>query len=87
MEFTPDRWLKVDGKKPNFHPFLVLPFGHGVRACIARRFAEQNILMLLIRLLRNYEIDWNSDKKELGVLTKLINQPDGPISLKFKKRT
>lgn len=49
-EFKPERWLKKDGVKPNINPYLVLPFGHGMRSCIARRFAEQNILIFLIRV-------------------------------------
>lgn len=53
LKFCPERWLKTDSKS-NINPFLVLPFGHGMRSCIARRFAEQNILIFLLRV--SYEI-------------------------------
>lgn len=48
-EFIPERWLR-NSDKLTVNPFLVLPFGHGSRSCIARRLAEQNILILLIRV-------------------------------------
>ena len=46
--FNPDRWL--GNNRGSVNPYLVLPFGHGMRACIARRLAEQNILVLLLRV-------------------------------------
>lgn len=51
-KFIPERWLKssdVKSSKP-INPYLVLPFSHGIRACIARRFAEQNMLVLMLRV-------------------------------------
>lgn len=50
-EFIPERWLKSSsGSKSSINPYLVLPFSHGMRSCIARRFAEQNMLVLMIRV-------------------------------------
>ena len=46
-KFIPERWIS---RNSQIHPYLVLPFGHGMRACIARRLAEQNILVLLLRV-------------------------------------
>ncbi|XP_062535024.1 probable cytochrome P450 12a5, mitochondrial [Armigeres subalbatus] len=49
-EFLPERWLKMDGypSVKEAHPFLILPFGFGVRTCIGRRLAmlEMEISML-----------------------------------------
>lgn len=56
LKFIPERWLRSAKKENNFHPYLVLPFGHGMRSCIARRFAEQNILVALIRVGNLIEI-------------------------------
>lgn len=48
--FVPERWMKGDPAYEKTHPYLVLPFGHGPRACIARRLAEQNLYILLARV-------------------------------------
>ncbi|XP_037048515.1 probable cytochrome P450 12b2, mitochondrial [Bradysia coprophila] len=62
-EFIPERFLKEPQSGcPNakdIHPFLQLPFGFGARACIGRRFAEMEIEVLTIRLLREFKIEWN----------------------------
>uniref|UniRef100_W8CDG2 Cytochrome P450 302a1, mitochondrial n=1 Tax=Ceratitis capitata TaxID=7213 RepID=W8CDG2_CERCA len=83
LHFKPERWLHRD---QSVHPYLVLPFGHGMRACIARRMAEQNILVFLLRLLRNFEITWTGGEAELGVRTLLINKPSRPVSIQLKQR-
>ncbi|XP_037044691.1 cytochrome P450 302a1, mitochondrial isoform X1 [Bradysia coprophila] len=86
-EFRPERWLKEEKSKFNAHvnPYLVLPFGHGMRACIARRLAEQNMLVLMIRLVRQFEIGW-AGRSGLDIKTDLINKPDQPVRLTFKRR-
>lgn len=54
LKFKPERWLKSSiHQKLNVNPYLVIPFGHGIRSCIARRFAEQSMLVLLLRV-RNF---------------------------------
>lgn len=47
LRFLPERWLQ---QRNALNPYLVLPFGHGMRACIARRLAEQNMHVLLLRV-------------------------------------
>ncbi|XP_058834560.1 cytochrome P450 302a1, mitochondrial [Topomyia yanbarensis] len=82
--FLPERWMR--GSKESVHPYLVLPFGHGMRACIARRMAEQNMLVLLLRLIRSFEIEW-AGSVPMDIQTKLINQPDQPIAIVFRARS
>lgn len=50
LKFNPERWLRGSERYESIHPFLSLPFGFGPRSCIARRLAEQNICILLIRV-------------------------------------
>lgn len=49
-KFKPERWIKTHHLYKQPHPFLVLPFGHGARSCIARRLAEQNMLILIMKV-------------------------------------
>lgn len=49
-EFIPERWIRGHQLHKNIHPYLVLPFGHGPRACIARRLAEQNLQLFLMNV-------------------------------------
>nr|BAN66312.1 cytochrome P450 302A1 [Mamestra brassicae] len=84
LKFKPERWLRGSEGHENIHPFLSLPFGFGPRSCIARRLAEQNICIILIRLIREFNIKWMGD--ELGIRTLLINKPDKPVSLSFTPR-
>ncbi|XP_029173132.1 cytochrome P450 302a1, mitochondrial isoform X2 [Nylanderia fulva] len=88
--FIPERWLRDSNNKINqitreksLSPYIVLPFGHGPRSCIARRFAEQNLQVLLLRICRNLKFTW-CGKSDLGSLSFLINIPDGPIKIKFE---
>lgn len=85
-EFKPERWLRTtEGPKTDINPYTSLPFGHGSRSCIARRFAEQNILIFLLRLVRKFEIKWTGNPV-MEYSTKLINVPDQPISVELVER-
>ncbi len=55
LQFIPERWIKGDPEHEKTHPYLVLPFGHGPRACIARRLAEQNMYILLARVRKTFK--------------------------------
>ncbi|XP_039748636.1 cytochrome P450 302a1, mitochondrial isoform X1 [Pararge aegeria] len=85
LRFKPERWIRDSEQFENIHPYLSLPFGFGPRSCIARRLAEQNMCITLIRLIQKYKITWMGG--ELGIKTLLINKPDQPISLSFTPRT
>ena len=44
------RWLKKNKKMNKPPPFVSMPFGHGARMCIGRRFAEQEIYLAIIKV-------------------------------------
>jgi len=49
-EFLPERWLKSTGDSLyRIHPFASLPYGHGPRMCLGRRFADLEIHILLAK--------------------------------------
>nr|ASO98051.1 cytochrome p450 CYP302A1 [Spodoptera exigua] len=82
--FRPERWVRDPEGYENIHPFLSLPFGFGPRSCIARRLAEQNICIFLMRLIREFNVTWMGE--DLGIKTLLINKPDKPVSLSLTSR-
>jgi cytochrome P450 len=59
LEFTPKRWID---NKDEIHKFSALPFGHGPRMCIGRRLAEQNIYLIVMKILQNYKIEYLGEK-------------------------
>ena len=50
--FVPERWLRGCSQHNDAHPYAFIPFGHGARMCIGRRFAELEIQILAIQTLR-----------------------------------
>ncbi|XP_069674486.1 cytochrome P450 302a1, mitochondrial [Periplaneta americana] len=81
--FMPERWIKGHPLYTPVSPYLVLPFGHGPRTCIARWLAEQNLHTLLLKMIRRYKIGWAGG--DLDCISLLINKPDRPIQLTLKE--
>ncbi|XP_046475935.1 cytochrome P450 302a1, mitochondrial [Neodiprion pinetum] len=86
IKFKPERWIREGEASSDapFNPFLVIPFGHGPRSCIARRLAEQNIQIFLLRICRDLKFSWEG--KLLDWVSLLINVPNVPIKLNFSRR-
>lgn len=81
-KFKPERWLS--SKKNKIHPFLVLPFGFGVRMCIGRRISELILYFIIIKVLLYYELE--AVTKKLDIRQSFIIVPNMPVQIKFKKR-
>merc|ERR1712074_23502 len=56
-EYRPERFLRGHSLKEDFHPFVSMPFGHGPRMCIGRRFAEQEIKTFICKMVLNFKIE------------------------------
>lgn len=83
-EFIPERWIRgadieVQDKKMS-NPFIFLPFGFGPRSCIGRRFAEMENFATILRILREFKIEYHYGPIEYKNGFVFIPQDD----LKFK---
>lgn len=89
LKFDPSRWeattSAVAAGCPAHHPYAALPFGHGVRMCVGRRVAEQELYLTLIKLVQAFQIKFVGENAP-GLKTSLIASPDQPLDLKFTRR-
>lgn len=62
-KFVPERWMKGHPLYKQVSPYLVLPFGHGPRTCIARWLAEQNMHALILKVSKLFHwLKWMFSK-------------------------
>ena len=54
-KFIPERWIE---NKKSICPHAVRPFSHGPRMCIGKRFAELEILVVMHKMMTNFELKW-----------------------------
>lgn len=83
-DFKPERWIKSEDNDMNLHKFASLPYGHGSRMCLGRRFADMEMQILLAKLVRNYKLEYNH--KPLDYAITFMYAPDGPLKFKMSKR-
>ncbi|ESO90809.1 hypothetical protein LOTGIDRAFT_163695 [Lottia gigantea] len=82
--FVPERWLRGSEHAVDAHPYLLLPFGRGPRMCVGRRFAEQDLYVLISKLIQNCEPHWTGEKYEHQF--KILVYPACPVKFQFKPR-
>ncbi|TLD30774.1 hypothetical protein PspLS_01775 [Pyricularia sp. CBS 133598] len=77
-EFNPERMLDgpFDERMKKF-PHCWMPFGTGVRACIGRPFAWQEMLLALALLLQNFKCVKHDPGYELEISQALTIKPNG----------
>lgn len=91
-EFCHRRWLEQDGNgswccpSPSFRDMGFLPFGHGVRSCIGRTYAEALSLLVLVALLQNFEWMLAPNHPDLEIVSDVTMVPDGDVRLSMKPR-
>ncbi|XP_067000511.2 probable cytochrome P450 301a1, mitochondrial [Anabrus simplex] len=84
-KFLPERWFKQPGDGHyQIHPFASLPYGHGARMCLGRRFADLEMQILLAKLIRSYKLEYHHEPLEYKVT--FMYAPDGELRLKMIKR-
>nr|CAD7455929.1 unnamed protein product [Timema tahoe] len=80
--FQPERWFKQSDTK--LHPFASLPYGHGARMCLGRRFADTEIQVLLAKLIRSYKLEFQHAPLDYKVT--FMYAPDGALRFKMTPR-
>ncbi|XP_005099849.3 cytochrome P450 3A19 [Aplysia californica] len=83
-EIKPERWIPSSEERDVVNPFAFVPFGWGQRSCIGRRIAMANVQLLLVELLRRFQL--TSETKELHLESRLSLSPRHPIHLKLTPR-
>ncbi|KAF4527841.1 hypothetical protein B566_EDAN014642 [Ephemera danica] len=87
--FKPERWLKQYNRCPatqesRLHAFASLPYGHGARMCLGRRFADLEIQVLLAKLIRSYKLEFHHDPLDYEVT--FMYAPKGELRFKMTRR-
>ncbi|XP_061192062.1 cytochrome P450 10-like [Saccostrea echinata] len=82
--FKPERWLKESHMDKELKALSNLVWGHGARMCIGRRFAEQEMHIVLTKIVQNFKIEYNHGTVE-PVLNMVMNS-DRPLLFSFIPR-
>ncbi|XP_054276471.1 probable cytochrome P450 CYP44 [Macrosteles quadrilineatus] len=83
-QFRPERWLRGE-KADNPHPYVLTPFGVGTRTCAGRRFAEQDMYVLLTEVVRTFQLSFEgTEPLDLEYNTLLL--PSKPLRIRFTPR-
>ncbi|VVC39837.1 Cytochrome P450,Cytochrome P450, E-class, group I [Cinara cedri] len=80
--FKPERWMKQS--TDYIHPFASLPYGHGPRMCLGRRFADLEMQVFLAKLIRSYKLEFLHKPLEYKVT--FMYAPDGELKFKMTER-
>ncbi|KAF8354278.1 cyp-44A1, partial [Pristionchus pacificus] len=82
-QFKPERWLREEKSREDNRPFLSTPFGHGPRMCAGRRFAEQDLHVVIATLLSAFEISHHHSPLTQKYETLLM--PEGNCNFRFDR--
>ncbi|KAL4236526.1 hypothetical protein ACF0H5_004911 [Mactra antiquata] len=83
-KFQPERWLRENKMDTQLKSLSNLIWGHGARMCIGRRFAEQEMHIMLTKIVQNFKLEYHHEPIEATLNT--VMTPDRPLVLKFIPR-
>ncbi|KAK6625927.1 hypothetical protein RUM43_006226 [Polyplax serrata] len=86
-QFYPQRWMKNASTEIQYklHPFSSLPYGHGARMCLGRRFADLEMQVLLAKLIRKFKLEFLHEPLDYKVT--FMYAPDGNLQFKVTERS
>jgi len=75
--FIPDRFNEKNIKTTIKHPFQFIPFSAGPRNCIGQRFAQMEIIVILVRILSVFTLEpmYPEDEKNISFEETATYQP------------
>ncbi|CAG9837182.1 unnamed protein product [Diabrotica balteata] len=83
--YMPERWLRSVSNEysaKNAHPFAYMPFGHGARSCIGRRFATLEVEVAVANMIRNFELSW--DQPDMRFEARMLYGLIDPLKITLK---
>ncbi|GAB1867131.1 Probable cytochrome P450 49a1 [Camponotus japonicus] len=84
QEYIPERWLRGDTEFPSAkqaHSFAYMPFGFGPRSCVGQRFAMMELEILLMKVIRNFWIEWHHGP--LKYESRILNRIASPMQFRL----
>ncbi|CAG5114918.1 unnamed protein product [Candidula unifasciata] len=94
LQFKPERWMRdgtlgpdETGNSKKGSAFACLPFGHGARGCIGRRFAELEMYVAAAKVLQKLQIRVDHSYSGLDSIYTPFITPKKPIPFIFTERT
>lgn len=82
--FDPERF--TNEAKQSRDPYVYLPFGSGPRNCIGMRFAQMEIKLVLVRLLKKFTFVVTAETKPPQLQSKPVLAPTAAVMLGVKHR-
>jgi cytochrome P450 len=81
--FDPYRFLRSEQSKAalSYHPFAAIPFGHGARKCAGAGFAQMDIHLATICLMKRFKVEYSGP--ELQVVEQSLLRPTHQMSPHF----
>lgn len=85
-EYKPERWLTAKGELDLIKCIgssIVLPFGCGRRIYPGRKYTEQKLMILVIKIVRSFKI---ACKGEFKQQFEFVLAPKPPVNVQFVNR-